>query len=124
MEALRILRDAFKADGWGTAALVACILAGCLALTSADWANAALLLSLSAVFSVFVREKVRPDTERSMKWSRRVFVAAGIGFLGVACANALTGDVFGAVAAGLVGAVYLIGVAWRAPGARRSETST
>jgi hypothetical protein len=110
MKLLAVLKEAFKADGWGATAGLSTLLAGCLGLIAANWVSAGLFLSVSAGASVRPWERIGPKTEQSAKWARGVILAAGVGFLGVAFANAVRGDAVLAVISAFAGALSLYDV--------------
>lgn len=104
MRALAILKDAFKADSWRFLPCLFLLCLGLWALVSAEWASRG---------------------EESPKWATGAFLAGGIGFLGVACANALSGHVKEAVLSGLAAVFVLVGavVDWRRTSALSSSSA-
>jgi hypothetical protein len=116
MNPLAMLRDAFRSDGWGTAALLAMLLCGCLALVSAEWVSALLFFSVGAVsLGAAAQVKRSAGAEELPKRVTGVFLAGGTGLLAVACASAVSGDVRLVVLAGLGGVISVIGAVmdWR-----------
>ena len=107
-----MLKDAFKANRWRFLLRLFALCLGLLALVSAEWATAVTFLSGVAIFSAVDSQATRASRgEDPPKWANGVFFAAGIGFLGVACANGFNGHVREAVLSGLAGAFVLVGAA-------------
>lgn len=102
-----VLRKAFRSDTSGTVVTFVALVAGCLGLIGADWINAAIFLSAAAVMAVGVRGEMGPETEQSVKWSRRASLAGAAAFLAVAGASATTGDWILAVIGALAGVLWL-----------------
>lgn len=126
MTVVAMVKKAFKENRLGTFATLITLIAGCWALVAGDWVSAALLLSVSAVTLVGLRDELDPETARSVGWPEAVVLAAAIGFLGVTCAQAVTGHIPLAVITGFAGAVTLISARtrWRRQRAGRAKIST
>jgi hypothetical protein len=95
----------------------------CLSLTSAEWTFAGFLFSLSAINFLIMWEKLRPETERSARWTKGVSFVAGISFLTVGYAYAITGDIGFAIASGFCGTVSLMSP-WIARRRRHTDRPT
>jgi hypothetical protein len=107
MTMVTVLRKAYKADTSGTLVTFIALVVGCLGLIGAEWTTAAIFLPVAAVMAVGVRREMGPETERSVKWSRRASLAAGAAFLAVAGASASTGNWHLVVIGALAGALGL-----------------
>src|ERR1700759_274422 len=116
MRGLVMLRGVFREGGWPAWGALMTGIAGCLALISEEWVTAVLMISLSVVFLSDLWEKLGSASGRSVRWSTVVNLSAGIGFLAVAFANAVEGDVPLTAVSALAGAAMVIGVCLRRRG--------
>jgi len=125
MTVLAMLKKSFRAEPGSATVVLLLLVVGCWSLVDAEWSSGALSLSVSAVIVITLRGKLWSETEHSAKWETGVLLTSGIAQLGVACANAVTGDLGLAVLVGLAGTVILIDpcVRWLKQTARRAKSS-